>query len=125
MPNRQVSTERRARGVCVNCGCRPPDKPSGYCVVCRATTQRRAQAYKLAAFEKLGGPICECCGESTVAFLTIDHVNDDGFKEASGTSHYFAVVKGRRATTDLRVLCFNCNCGRKVNGGICPHQEKS
>jgi hypothetical protein len=23
----------------------------------------------------------------------------------------------------LRLLCFNCNCGRAKNGGICPHEE--
>jgi hypothetical protein len=21
------------------------------------------------------------------------------------------------------VLCFNCNCGRYHNGGICPHKQ--
>ena len=23
----------------------------------------------------------------------------------------------------LQILCFNCNCGRNRNGGICPHME--
>jgi hypothetical protein len=22
------------------------------------------------------------------------------------------------------VLCYNCNCGRARNGGVCPHQQK-
>jgi hypothetical protein len=24
-----------------------------------------------------------------------------------------------------RVLCWNCNCGRTRNGGVCPHKAKS
>jgi hypothetical protein len=23
---------------------------------------------------------------------------------------------------DFEILCFNCNCGKAVNGGICPHE---
>lgn len=23
----------------------------------------------------------------------------------------------------FQLLCWNCNCGRAINGGICPHEE--
>ncbi len=25
---------------------------------------------------------------------------------------------------EFQILCFNCNSGRHINGGICPHEEK-
>lgn len=24
---------------------------------------------------------------------------------------------------DLQVLCYNCNMGREINGGVCPHHQ--
>lgn len=24
---------------------------------------------------------------------------------------------------ELQLLCFNCNCGRQRNGGVCPHVD--
>ena len=30
--------------------------------------------------------------------------------------------KQGEAKNELKRLCFNCNCGRKVNGSICPHK---
>lgn len=70
---------------------------------------------------------CACCGEDDARFLTIDHVNNDGCLEVSsrgrrvsGVSLYRRLVK-RGFPKGFRVLCFNCNCGRETNGGICPH----
>jgi hypothetical protein len=25
---------------------------------------------------------------------------------------------------EYQVLCFNCNCGRALNGGRCPHEDQ-
>ena len=58
-------------------------------------------------------------------FLTIDHVNRDGAqrrreREAMGYGFYRQIVK-TGFPADLQVLCFNCNCGRERNNGLCPH----
>ena len=73
------------------------------------------------------GPICSCCGESNRKFLTIDHVNNDGYlerKKHSGLSLYPRIIREGFPDT-IRILCWNCNTGRYHNGGICPHKEIS
>lgn len=75
------------------------------------------------------GNRCVCCGETTPQFLTIDHINGDGHKhkreigKSGGISFYKWIIKNN-FPKDLQILCFNCNCGRYVNGGICPHKIK-
>lgn len=75
------------------------------------------------------GAICACCGEKEERFLTVDHVNNDGYKHRKrngdrigGTTLYlFAVKNGFPAS--LQILCWNCNCGKRMNGGVCPHKK--
>ena len=79
------------------------------------------------------GNKCNCCGESNPLFLTIDHVNNDGYKlrprnkngnyapsEFSG--HYYVRIVRENFPKDLQLLCWNCNCGKARNKGICPHK---
>lgn len=65
---------------------------------------------------------CACCNENELAFLTIDHVNNDGYLTPLKTSLalYRLVIK-EGWPKQYRVLCFNCNTGRHINGGTCPH----
>lgn len=98
--------------------------------VSRSSEQTRARNRRIKeeVLRHYGGR-CHCCKESTLMFLTIDHINNDGNKhrkEINRTGHGF--LKWLR-TNDYpggyRVLCFNCNCGRSANGGICPHKERT
>tara|TARA_B110000438_G_scaffold3908_1_gene3936 strand:+ start:25432 stop:25941 length:510 start_codon:yes stop_codon:yes gene_type:complete len=69
---------------------------------------------------------CDCCKEKEMAFLTIDHINNDGQKhrKASKNNLYDYLIT-RKFPKGLRVLCFNCNSGRdKSPGKICPHELK-
>ena len=72
---------------------------------------------------------CKCCGETIPQFLTIDHINNDGYKDkrinktTSGDVVYRNIIKNNFPDT-FQVLCFNCNCGKNVNKGICPHKSK-
>lgn len=74
------------------------------------------------------GVSCKCCGETNQKFLSIDHINNDGAKQrktfglCSGVQFYCWIVK-QGFPNDLQVLCMNCNCGKRYNGGVCPHQE--
>jgi len=72
------------------------------------------------------GPNCKCCGESESKFLTIDHMNNDGAehrKEIRGDKIYGWLV--RNGFPDgFQVLCWNCNLGKQMNHGVCPHQEE-
>lgn len=87
-------------------------------------------------FSHYGGK-CVCCGEPTNAFLTIDHSNNDGnkhrkeivgrsLKQTSGSGYkFYGWLKKNNYPEKykLQLLCFNCNCGRNLNGGICPHKQ--
>lgn len=77
--------------------------------------------------ERLGGK-CECCGESEIAFLEVDHINDDGkeqrIKHPGQTTIYWWLAK-HNFPPGFRLLCSNCNRGRWRNGGTCPHQKGS
>lgn len=81
------------------------------------------------------GKLCVCCGETRMLFLTVDHVNNDG------AAHRNALMNGRGRTggasarlfldiirkgfpDSFRILCYNCNCGRARNKGICAHEEE-
>ena len=70
------------------------------------------------------GEKCSCCGESNVNKLTIDHINNDGAEHRRITGngfHFYMWLKRNNFPQGFQVLCFNCNCGRHINGGICPH----
>jgi len=87
---------------------------------------------KLIVLTYYGGnpPKCACCNESRIEFLTIDHVNNDGKKHRkqigspTGGKFYRWLVQHNFPNNPLlQVLCFNCNYGKRVNGGICPHEK--
>ena len=73
------------------------------------------------------GKECGCCHESERLFLTIDHVNRDGradrAKHGGHRQLYYWLSKQPRMS-DYQTLCYNCNCGRERNGGVCPHELK-
>jgi hypothetical protein len=74
---------------------------------------------------------CACCGESIYAFLSIDHINGGGSKhlkliknkeQGNSKNLYFWLIKNN-FPKGFQVLCFNCNLGRSINKGICPHHS--
>jgi hypothetical protein len=77
------------------------------------------------------GDKCECCEETELLFLTIDHINGDGAEHRrqnsyngdgrSGWSIYYWLRKNNYPE-GFRVLCWNCNCSRQHNSGVCPHK---
>lgn len=72
---------------------------------------------------------CKCCGETIKEFLSLDHVNNDGFKDKnpgggkkSGKELYLLVKKNGFPDT-FQTLCMNCNWGKKLGNGFCPHKS--
>ena len=66
---------------------------------------------------------CSCCGVADYEFLTLDHANDDGKKHREETQGRIFVDLIRRGFPEgIAVLCTNCNFGRELCGGTCPHQ---
>jgi len=94
----------------------------------REQNKRQYDKVKLDVFIHYGGnpPKCACCGESGLRFLTIDHINNDGGKHRklglTGARLYRWLIKNN-FPKEFQILCYNCNCGRARNGGICPHKK--
>lgn len=83
------------------------------------------KAQRLAALQAYGGPVpaCSCCGESILIFLSLDHVNGGGGKQRKemGGGGFWTWLRRNGYPPGFQVLCHNCNLGRQINGGICPH----
>jgi hypothetical protein len=76
--------------------------------------------------DRYGGK-CSCCGEDDYRFLTLDHVTSDGAEHRKGlwdAQIYSDAIKLYQPEK-YQVLCFNCNCAKQSNGGICPHKSES
>jgi len=87
-----------------------------------AARARRAEA--LRRYSATSTPSCSCCGEATIAFLTFEHTAGGGRqqrRETGGGGFISWLLAAQRP--DIEVLCMNCNHGRRVNGGVCPHVE--
>ena len=73
-------------------------------------------------------PKCACCGETIIQFLTVDHIHGDGNKHRRRTGMknslaiYLWLIKNN-FPEGFQILCYNCNCGRAHNNGICPHKQ--
>lgn len=140
---KQEEAERRiikqSKRVCPGCNERPLSLRRRLCDQCADTKGERFRTYqrqwrnaqKLETMQKYGGAICACCGEVEFGFLTMDHINNDGAQHRKMISE--SEFKGMRIYPWLKkhgfppgfqVLCFNCNCGRQINGGICPHKQR-
>lgn len=94
----------------------------------RAEFNRRERGYQQIWRQKVldyYGNKCSCCGETEKYFLAVDHINGCSNKErnkAKGTHFYRLVLRNPHL---YRLLCHNCNHGRFLNGGICPHKNKT
>jgi hypothetical protein len=79
---------------------------------------------KRRVYDAYGGFRCACCGETEEAFLSIDHVNNDGAehrRQVDRRSMYKWLEK-EGFPSGYQVLCMNCNFGKARNGGVCPHE---
>jgi hypothetical protein len=74
-----------------------------------------------------GGVKCECCEESRIEFMTIDHIFGRGrrHKKQIGKdgSKLYSWLRKNRFPGGFRVLCYNCNCSRG-HLGYCPHEKE-
>jgi len=121
--NRRKTVEERRliEGVCAYCGSEWQGKTIK-CEKCLRQDTNHCANKKKIVFEHYGNK-CECCGENNTKFLTIDHINNDG-KFFRKIKPYHYIIKNN-FPSDIRLLCWNCNCGRAKNNGVCPHKQQS
>jgi hypothetical protein len=99
---------------------------------CRACSNERKKAFSrnqrltcLTHYSN-GTLRCACCREQGLHFLCIDHVNNDGAEHrrsiggAVGNT-FFAWLVRHNFPEGFQVLCYNCNNGKRVHDGVCPH----
>jgi hypothetical protein len=97
-----------------------------------ANRKAKKQRIKDAVFGAYGGYVCACCGETERSFLTIDHVWNDGADWRRGTLgsrlatgwHTYQWLFKNGFPGGFQVLCMNCNFGKRMNGGKCPHSAR-
>jgi len=90
----------------------------------------RRAVIKEATFQAYGGWQCACCGETERLFLTLDHVENNGAEErrkiggkrTSAGYQTYTVLFRQDFPPGYQVLCMNCQHGKRMNQGICPHQ---
>lgn len=116
-------------GLCPDCG--GASEYSGKCCsACRdgetgrrAVNRKHRQKIKDRVFGAYGGYRCACCGETEPAFLSIDHIHNDGEKHReimrAGKFYRWLVESG--FPDGFQVLCMNCNHA-KGRLGECPHK---
>ncbi|MDG6898112.1 MAG: hypothetical protein JRN24_00095 [Nitrososphaerota archaeon] len=95
-------------------GTRAAERDSENNYVRAKKTNRELRAKVIAGY----GNRCICCGESRLKFLNVDHVDGNDGRRGAYLLRY---IIRHNFPPQYRVLCFNCNLGREMNGGICPH----
>jgi len=93
----------------------------------RENDRKRNAAFKLKVFIHYshGTLKCNCCGEMTFGFLTLDHINNDGHrqrKKGLNSTGLMPYLIKNNYPSGFQILCYNCNCGRAhTPDKKCPH----
>jgi len=130
--NKKRREDHRAAGLCILCN--EPLVTAHYCERHRQESMAKGKKWTAALKAKVlehYGNKCACCGETEPVFLTIDHINSDGYKHRAKTGYRITgnalwkeiVNKGYPNT--YQILCWNCNSGRAINNGVCPHYSSN
>lgn len=103
----------RSKTVCTKC-----------LAIGAANTKRRNLEIKLEAMEQYGGAKCANCGLTGHIFLTFDHVDNNGNvhrrEDPTVRAGMARWLKKNNYPPGFQVLCWNCNMGKQLNGGILP-----
>lgn len=137
----------KARGRCAACGRANDNLPRIACLACaearrvsgrlcyrraRQTVSLKNRRYyeqqKAVVFDHYGR-VCVCCGENNPTFLTLDHINNDGYRMRREGKWVTIRAIWKRAQagdwpTDLQTLCANCQLGKVRGGGTCVHEAE-
>lgn len=149
--NQHRRQSKQTQGLCNLCGKNPSNPNRRRCEACcikqrqwyknseyrdknRVLDKQRRKERRKRIIDYYGGK-CVCCGESESFFLSIDHINNDGANHRAHITKQRGRGKGAGSTTMdkwieknsypdiLQLLCHNCNMGKHLNNGICPHKS--
>ena len=147
---RQRFKKRYENGLCGHCGKNQYEEGKKSCTIClqkrkdryensdksvqreQAVIARRERKHRIL---KYYGSACVCCGETEPIFLAIDHINGGGNEHrrqignnpgnrcGSSSTQFYKWIEKNSYPDILQILCHNCNMGKHLNGGICPHKD--
>jgi hypothetical protein len=107
-----------------------PEKHAAHLAYHRVSQTNRNRTHRWAVLVGYGGdpPRCACCGEQTVEFLCLDHVNSDAPADRKRFSTHLVfftyLIKNNFPDRDrYQVLCHNCNLAKGFYGE-CPHERQ-
>lgn len=118
----------RQAGLCGDCGKNPLAAGRSKCKECLAEASKLScsahKSAKAEIIEAYGGR-CSCCGEADPAFLSVDHVNNDGaeHRREIGRGSLYWWLRRNNYPPGFQILCFSCNFAKSKNGGVCPHNH--
>lgn len=114
---------KREQGLCANCG-NSTLTGKTRCSDCSGKLREKGIQLRTEVYEAYGGAQCACC-ESTFKFLNLDHANNDGnqHRKQVGRTSVLRWLKDNGFPPGYQVLCWNCNMGKRMNGGVCPHKS--
>ncbi|MDI6820920.1 MAG: hypothetical protein QMD65_01950 [Patescibacteria group bacterium] len=92
----------------------------------RKLNREHHQELRFDVLKGYGGekPKCNCCGETEIKFLCIDHINNDGKAERKKFGSQVSILRYLRKMSfpkGYQVLCYNCNLAKQYYK-ICPHK---
>jgi hypothetical protein len=124
------NNNRRLNGICISCGIADIEKlrSKHYYVNClNKRAKSKSDTYhkvKNEVFQKYGGYKCNCCGEETIEFLTVDHINGGGKRHRKEIRiDFYLWLKRNKFPDGFQILCMNCQFGRK-KCIECPHKSE-
>lgn len=123
--HRKAYQKKVVSGKC-NCG----NKRDSWQIACKQCREKD-NARKVIQRQKLKDEVighyggkCACCGETEMAFLTIDHINNDGASHRRSLGVLainYRWYKKSGYPDGFQVLCMNCNWAKR-GGKTCPHK---
>ena len=83
--------------------------------------KRRRKELRINVLTYYGGK-CVCCGETTIEFLSMDHIDGGGtYHRRHIQRRIWNWLKSNNYPGGFQVLCFNCNLAKGFHG-YCPHK---
>lgn len=116
---------RKELGLC-SCG-QPTVNNKTRCQICLDKQNKKCKEIKKQAYAGYGGFICNCCRVTEEAFLSLDHIANDGAKQRQTKHPYGGINLYRWIVANnfpqiFQILCHNCQWGKRIHG-VCPHKK--
>ena len=87
----------------------------------RHRLRQKTNRLKVISHYTKGKMTCMCCNENQILFLEIDHMDNNGNKQRNIKIEDW-IIKNNYPN-NFQILCSNCNKGKHLNYGTCPHEN--